>query len=273
MQNSIFLIDFHVHIHNCFNLDEFFHNVFLNFSKCAKLIGKSQKWTGVLFLSEIKEVNYFDSLKESLKCNKPIIDSNKYKILETSEDCSIIISNKCDEKVIIIAGKQIITEDKVEVLALGTTNEFNNGYSLSITIEEINKVNAIPVLPWGVGKWLGKRKKIVQQYLAENNEQRYFIGDNSGRPRFWSEPNLFKLGNQSNHFVLRGSDALPILSQVNKTASFGSYTYGVINQNKPLESIKNILENLTKSLCSFGRLENVAPFFINQFTMQLKKYL
>ncbi len=267
----LLLLDTHVHIHSCFDLNNYFKFAFDNFSKNAKQIDKSHQWIGVLFLAEVEGVCFFSKLKEAINKTNSLFHSEKFQLKETLETNSIIISNEKNKKIIVLPGKQIIAKDNIEVLALCTDQEIEKNKNILTTVQNINSKNGIAVLPWGVGKWFGKRKIIVEDFLKKHSNEKFFLGDNSGRPFFWTKPNIFKIGNRTKHFVLPGSDALPIPSEENKTASFGFYLFKEIDETKPLESIRQIILSLSETPKMYGNLENLVPFFKNQIFMQLKK--
>ena len=261
------LIDSHVHIHNMYNLNIFFDSVFSNFAENANRLGGTNYWNALLLLTEMKNVNQFDKLSNL----NSVGENNEYKIEKTSENISLKITSHKGDTIYVIAGKQIIAEEKIEVLALCTNKEFAEQQSLPVTINRINEAGGIAVLPWGVGKWSGKRKKILENFMEEYKDEKFWLGDNSGRPYFWPEPNLFKIGNQSGHFVLPGTDALAIPSQIKKTGTYGFYVYNKIDGNTPTNTFKNIITELKAPPKYFGSLEKVIPFFKNQITMQLNK--
>ena len=172
----------------------------------------------------------------------------------------------------IISGKQILTLEKLEILALGTTENLNYGESLTESIVRIKSVGAIPVLPWGVGKSIGKRGKIIKDFIENNNDTKYFLGDNSGRPSFWLTPKLFKIADNKEIIILRGSDPLPISSQEKKIGKFGFYVKSNFDLDSPAKNINELLLNLKKTPDSFGNLETPIRFFKDQIYLQLKKY-
>jgi len=260
-------VDAHVHIQSIYNLSEYFDHVFYNFSEAAKKLDGSNTWIGFLLLTEVIGINQFENLKRL----QIVGNKQNYSIQLTEENNSLKIISESGNKIFVIAGKQIIAKDNIEVLALATEKNFEEGQDIIATLKKINNNNGIAVLPWGVGKWTCKRKEIVEKFLIEHKDEKFFLGDNSGRPKFWNEPQLFKIGNKTKHFVLPGSDALAIPSEVNKTASYGFYTYSDIDEKNPTESIKDILKTLNKPPNYFGKLENPFSFFKNQLTMQLLK--
>jgi hypothetical protein len=84
----------------------------------------------------------------------------------SSEPDAIIAENKLQESnLYIIAGRQINSIEDIEILALGTSNFFSDGQPIAESLKQIRKVRALPVILWGVGKWLGKRGKIISDLI------------------------------------------------------------------------------------------------------------
>lgn len=268
METNLILVDAHVHIHECFDLEEYLNNIFKNFSNYAHEIDNSIPWIGLLLLSELKGNNFFNLILNS--SDQKFL--NNFSITKTEEDESFIIQKSNSQKVIIISGRQIITKGGIELLALCTTKYFKENEDLQKTIIDLIAANAVPVIPWGVGKWVGGKKNIIRDLINFNRNINFFLGDNSGRIQFWPEPYLFKLGKSCNRFILPGTDALPIQSEVSKTGSYGFYVITKINISKPSESLRKILSEINKSPSTFGKLENPIKFFRNQFMMQINKY-
>jgi len=217
MATNLFLIDSHVHIHEYFDIEEYLNFTFANFSNSACKIDNSISCVGILLLTEIKGINFFNSLLDSSSQKF----SNNFSLIRTEEDESFIIQNRNGYKVVVISGRQIITKEGIELLALCTTKDFKEHEDLQKTILDVIAANAIPVIPWGFGKWVGEKKNIIINLINLDKDIKFFLGDNSGRPRFCKEPYLFKLSKSCNHFILPGTDALPIPSEIGKTGSYG----------------------------------------------------
>ena len=206
MEQFIILIDSHVHIYNCYDIKRFFDCAIKNFIHKSKKIGSekigSEKFIGILFLTETKDDNYFQRLKENeFKDELKEVD---LKVISHKEEHSIVYKYSNNIYLIIISGKQIITSEKIEVLALGTIENLNYGEGLKETVEKIKLIGALPVLPWGVGKWVGKRGRIIKNFLEDNSNTKYFLGDNSGRPSFLPTPKQFKLANEKGILIFGG---------------------------------------------------------------------
>ncbi len=263
--NYITLVDSHIHINDCYNLKRFFDSAFRNFALHKNKLSALEKFIGVLFLTEAGDYDFFKKFFD-----EPELYSSKinYKIERTSEETSLKISDRSN-CIILIAGQQIITAENLEVLALGTRKRFKYKKKFSDTINSINDSGAICVIPWAVGKWIGKRGKIIKDILQNNSG--IFLGDNSGRPVFWPTPKLFSEGMGKKIYTLRGSDPLPFKSQVNKAGSFGFYFNSSIDLNKPFSDIKKLINNLDNKPANYGSLENPLRFFKNQFMLRRVK--
>ncbi len=125
-----------------------------------------------LMLAEMREDKVFVRRRAG-QCPWPI--------QTTGEDCSLYLA----DRLLVLAGRQVVSAEGVEVLAQCTAAQFANGRPLEETIEEIQAAGALAVLPWGVGKWLGRRGKLVTEAAARSP---ILLGDNAGRPPFWSFP-------------------------------------------------------------------------------------
>ena len=266
MQNNkekTIFADFHVHIHTCFNLNVFLNNAFENFISAARLINSNFE-LGFLFLTEIRGMDFFDRIKES-----PHL-LNNFNVEFTKEEYSLIISNN-GHKIFLVAGKQMVSSENLEVLALATRQDFKNGVSFKEIINEVKNTGGIPVLPWGVGKWLGSRKRIIKNFIMQSSDNNFYLGDNGGRPTFWPAPELFNLAERKSIFTLCGTDSLNLESEVGKPGKYGNILKGTINFDYPAVSIIDILKNITYSPQSFGKLESPAAFFKNQIALRLKQ--
>ena len=73
------------------------------------------------------------------------------------------------------------------------------------------------ICPWGFGKWLGARGKLISD-LAQRKPEQFNLGDNGGRPWLWAWVPQF--GNKRPK-VINGSDPLPLLGEIKRVGSYG----------------------------------------------------
>jgi hypothetical protein len=262
--------DSHVHIHRCFDLDLFLDAALANFLR----VGHDED-VFILFLTESGSERYFQSLYQSARAGKqatPFL--NRWRIYLTDDDAALYAS--CGTRasgIYMIAGRQIVTLENLEVLALMTTAAFEDKQPLERVVNAVSDRGGIPVIPWGFGKWMGRRGQILKQLL--DRHPHLFLGDNSGRPVFWSEPVLFRQAKVRGGRVLPGTDPLPFSSECWRPGSFGFSMTGVeiFDSARPTVSLKQTLLNSAVRLEAYGALENPYRFTRNQLGMQLVKYL
>lgn len=269
MKDRLIIADAHVHLHDCFNLEHLFDSALNNFQYYAEKKGNRDNYTPVLFLTEISGQNKFNELKKSTGENNKIKNWN---LFPTKEDVSLSVSDRSNRNLFLIAGRQIVTTENLEVLALITEQNFADGFPLSVTIHQIIEAGGIPVLPWGVGKWMGNRGKLLNNLLAENNFPMLFLGDNSGRPVFWSRPVQFKQAENQGLPILPGTDPLPLSSEACRPGSFGFTIKNSLNQEEPGKHLKQMLLDPKISLKPYGSLENPLRFFRNQLAIRTIKF-
>lgn len=262
------LADTHVHIYDCFDLEIFFRSAYYNFQNavCQKDL---ERFQAVLFLTETSNENYFEQLRQSAQNGENPIEG--WSIRLTEEDCSLCIAHPEEQEIFIIAGSQIIVEEDLEVLALATTKRLPDGLPLAKVIHEVIHNEGIPIIPWGFGKWMGRRGKILSRLLRDNRFPILFLGDNSGRPSFWSYPPHFTQAEIQQIRILPGTDPLPFPSEVDRPGRFGFSVQGSLDPQRPASGLKQLLLSPDIQLQAYGPLESPFQFFRNQIAMQIVK--
>lgn len=263
---QLIIADAHVHIHDCFDLDLLLNSAFNNFQKVANSQNCQDNFVGVLFLTEIGARNQFNRLRISNLANQHQVTNWSFQA--TQEDVSLLACNQSNQKIFLIAGRQIVTAENLEVLALITKQNFEDSLPIKTTIQAIAKAGGIPVIPWGVGKWMGKRGKILHSLLTENNSPLLCLGDNSGRPIFWSRPSYFRQAETKGLPILPGTDPLPLTSESSRPGSFGFTIQNSLNLEKPGEHLKQILLESREFIVPYGSLENPWRFIRNQLAIR-----
>lgn len=266
------LIDAHVHIYDCYDLEKFLDAVYSNFQAEANRLGCGDKFTPILLLAETVKDFWFDRLYKFSDGKNTYKDRviNKWEFHHTGENVSL--SPRSGHKsLIIIAGRQVETAEGLEVLALFTTGNFRSGVPIIDLIKEVKEHDAIAVIPWAFGKWLGRRGKILNNLIKIQKDLKFYLGDNSGRPAFLPFPHYFKTAKRSGIHIFPGSDPLPFASEYHRAGSFGFLLEEKISKNYPAKDLKQILLRPKLRLQPYGDCENPFYFLRNQLKMQIKK--
>ena len=203
------LVDAHVHLHDCFDLSTFLEAARLNFEQQQN---QKQPAIGVLLLTEVQGVQAFAELvRGQSQLSEQLQD---WEIVPTEENCSLRFVHRSGQVILVMAGRQVVTAEKIELLTLVTEKTVPDGLSLAESIEGAIAADSIMVLPWGAGKWLGKRGQLVQDCLAQKSDV-LFVGDNGNRPVFWPLPEF-----SQQYRTLPGTDPLPLTDEVERPGSF-----------------------------------------------------
>jgi len=266
-------IDAHVHLHDSFHLISFFNHIEQNIQSILKSPTEPSRISCCMFLTEPFNANYFERIQNKDLAftrsgpNKP----NGWRILSTSESVSMLVINGVGFRIFLIAGQQLQTAEGLEVLAVAPNYRVSEGKPLEQMISEVIEADGLAIIPWGFGKWMGRRGKVLRGILERSKPAEFFLGDNGGRPKFLPEPYLFRLAKQKSIRILPGSDPLPFPNEVNRAGSFGLLFKGEINRQKPADDLKIKLTNPEHEFEVFGQLETAARFFKHQVLMQLVK--
>ncbi len=260
------LADAHVHIYDCYNLELFMDSALKNFDTAAPSVDSGNS-IYVLMLTESAGFDYFSGLPEIFRQNP-----GSWRIELTDEKEMLRAVNLNGGSFFIAAGRQIVTLEKLEVLALLTGEAFEDGLDIETTISRVLEKGGIPVVPWGFGKWTGRRGKILARLIESYGKTGFFLGDNGGRPGFLPMASQFIKAREKKIPVLPGSDPLPFPHESNRPGSFGFFCRENISDKYPLRNLKKIISDPAIKLLPYGNPEKFLRFLKNQVGMQIKKH-
>jgi hypothetical protein len=266
MYEGDLLVDGHVHFHDCFEVEAFLDAAVDNFREGAWNLGLEPEVEGCLLLAECAGERFF----ERLRSGEIALHGGDWTVRDTDEACSLLIERDDGACLVVVAGRQVVTRESVEVLALGTARSFADGLPLRETLEHAADADALAVLPWGLGKWLFQRGSLVAAVLEEEPRIPLFLGDNGGRPRIAPEPGLFRTGAARGVRVLPGSDPLPVPSQQNHVARYGFVMEMVPHTSVPARNIVRALRGSDAQPRFFGDREWLGGFVRSQLALQWK---
>ena len=263
------LVDGHVHIHSCYDLYSLCESAQRNFCHAASTLDLGSQFNAVLLLTESHSANHFSSLRRKAT-DKTLV--NGWRFQATLEPESLIAISPAGFELTIIAGRQIVTAERLEVLAVCTDKLFDDGEMISEVIDSVSAANGVSIVPWGFGKWIGRREKVINRLIDEFVERKFHLGDNSGRISTWREPAQFKIARMQGQRVLRGTDPMPFAGQETRVGGFGFYINGAFDKSKPAASMRDLLHAHNVPAVSYGVLESPVLFVKHQLMMQTRKW-
>jgi hypothetical protein len=266
---ELILVDAHVHVYPVFNFAALLSSAYDNFARHARVRQHAEvPWQGVVMLSETSACDWF---ARSYAAGDMQLENGWRVVASESESESLWAVGPAQQKLCIVAGRQVNTREGIEVLTLGTRTHVPDGMTLEETLRDAEAADAVVVLPWGVGKWLGSRGALVRKAL-ETRERQVFAGDNSGRPWIWPRPAIFESSVKRGVPVLPGTDPLPLAGEEKRVGSFGFAMEGSLPNDRPAIYLRDRLRGpALQTLRPFGRSESVGAFFYNQIKLRLAK--
>ncbi|MDK9708725.1 MAG: hypothetical protein OEL83_16910 [Desulforhopalus sp.] len=264
--------DAHVHIQARFDLDRFFFAALTNFDKQRLDSAQQTAGTYFLLLTEAKFLDFFTVLREEAGQRTALLPS-AWTVEATAEPESLLLRHAAwpGVRLFVVAGRQLVAKERLEVLALATTAKIGDGKALVDTVNEVRDAGGLAVLPWGAGKWLGKRGGIVSDFLQNASAASLFVGDNGGRPKIWPRPAPFDLAASRGIRLLPGSDPLPLPGEEKRVGSYGAMVAGGCSDDKPVADLKNLLSESTQPITPFGHRQGAWQFLRTQVGLRLAK--
>ena len=187
---------------------------------------------------------------------------------EKIDNASLVVKNKQsgEELLYILAGRQIVSSDKLEVCALATDfNMPDRELNTQDTIRKVQENGAVAALNWAPGKWFLKRGKIVQNIIETNNPKELLLSETTMRPTIWPTPALVKQAFSNNFRMVVGSDPLPFSGEEELIGSYASLMQGDFDPKAPAESVRNLLLDPAVSITRLGKRSGPVTFAKRQY--------
>jgi hypothetical protein len=260
------LVDAHVHIYDCFDLDGLFDAASRNFASAARRLRLADSpREEMLLLTETVNDHVFDALAAGE------LRSKRWQVAPTQEPAVLQVTQGQKPKIWMIAGRQIATAEDLEVLALGTTRRFPDGEPIAVSLAASEESAAMTALPWGFGKWWGQRGTIIERIMTAPRNRPLYAGDNGGRLAWSTRPQLLLRGERVGVKILPGTDPLPFAGQESRVGGYGMMVPDWEVGARPLQQLVARLAQSTGSPVEFGGLTGVTSFVRQQIAMQVRK--
>jgi hypothetical protein len=237
----VIVVDTHAHLYPCYDVDRFFAAARRNLSRIAS--GRDV-CARVLCLTERATENAFADLRgERLR-------PRGWHVVHCPDRTAVRVAAEDGFELMVVAGRQVVTQEGLEVLALGVTVAIPNGLAGRETIDRTRALDGLPVLPWSPGKWIGRRGRLVRALIETAAPGQLLLGDVALRPRPSPEPRLLTLGRRRGFTLLAGSDPLPLAGEERHVGRYATAVDGVVSPATPSAFLR-------ASLCEVGAAPSV----------------
>jgi len=218
----------------------------------------------IAFLAESRQYNYFHKILKGEISFKTV----GLEVSAGPEPHCVSFNKNGKQALGLVAGRQIVAREKIEVLGLGMEEIVPDGLPAEEAIEKVIAAGGLPVLAFSPGKWLFKRANVVR-HLAEKYGPKLIIGDSALRPLGWPEPEIMRLPER----ILPGSDPLPMPGEEKYAGCYGFVYKGLFDASKPLTSMKEIIAGHSEAIFSAGRRCSIINVAGRLFRLRTMKWL
>ncbi len=262
------IADAHVHFHACFRRARFFDAAWHNLTGAAPRVAPGEALLPYLLLTESPGVDYFRRwCDESGRSSR---SSARWRVEPTREDCSLTARREDGAAMIIVAGRQVPTAERLEVLALGTTDGIPQGLPLRECLRRARATARIVCVPWGFGKWSLGRGEVVRKVLERADPSTFFLGDGAGRPRGRRLPRLFRIAADHGIRVLPGSDPFPVGRHEGRAGTLCFAVASAADMEKPWERLAAAITD-GATLSPLGTHVGLMTFMRDQVELRLAR--
>jgi len=265
----MYFLDAHVHLDSQSNFSELLEYGVMNMRASSQKKSGSGLITGMFFLAELPGQSFSCDGISWVEGQLPKI-AGEWGIKTTRERNSFVLTNADGDTVYIVLGKQVNSTERLEVLLFGDDMQYADLPLNDILAQHSGKATHLVILPWGVGKWLGRRGAVITETLQQNRSF-YCLGDNGNRPGVWSSVSQFDLAAQHGVPVLRGTDNLSLPREMERVGKFGMKIDADVNPEYPLQGVIKALQHRAHEIVPYGNLISLSKFVRSQVMLRLAK--
>lgn len=286
------LVDAHAHFHPLFTEEDFFDRAARNFRQGLKgLVTTTAHARACLVLVQGAGRDTFrrwrrraettgrrgegmaaDRGEEQAADGGGGVEANRteWRFVHTDEEESVVVRRGSGIEIVVVAGRQVRTRERLEVLALGTDRHVAEGATVEESLEAAREAGGIPVLAWGFGKWWGRRGKRVDELVRGAEPGDLWLGDQRGRPLPVPAPSQFRVAARRGIPVLPGTDPLPLPTHARRAGSYGLVLDRDLGTRRPAAELRRALVGMREQPRRYGRRDGLIRSIADQIALRLR---
>lgn len=260
MQANV-VLDGHVHIYPVFDVSMAVQTALKNFALCA-----NDAAVKVWLLTERSDCHFFADLKDTKiegYVFQPNLEAESFLVRDAKTDALLLY---------ILAGRQLIAKENLEICALGSTvTVADKELGAKDLILKVLENNGVPAINWAPGKWFGDRGKVVRSLFQEFTPENLLISDTTMRPTVWPTPKIMAAAMKKGFKVIAGSDPLPFSGEEKYLASYASKISGDFDADRPADAVRKLLLERGTPIIRCGKRSGPFAFMKRQAGIMREK--
>lgn len=230
-----FIADTHVHLYPFYDVGA----AFVQLGSSLRDLGKGL--VRVACLAERSDCRGFAELREQAG-GAPL---GRCRVSAAGEAGALEIVDGDGVPFYLVAGRQIVTAERVEILALAVEDVGDvERRPAEQVVEAVLSAGGIPVVGWAPGKWLFARRRVVAGLFQTFQPGQLLAGDTTLRPTGWGEPRLMREAARRGFGVVAGSDPLPFPGEERMLGAYASVIDGEWRPEQPVTSLRAALRSV-----------------------------
>ena len=241
------VFDGHLHVYPAWKLSAALRALFANLARCTPSSEPAPVRVGLL-------ADHAACCGYRGRIGQPRLKQVDEFILQPTNEAGAMIVRDEDRVLgYVLAGRQVVTAERLEVLSLAADFDVADGMPLDRTLAAIRDNGGAPVLSWAPNLWAGDRGRLVRKTIETCAPADFLLGDSSLRPSGWPEPTELRFGRTRGFRVVRGTDALPLPGELRRIGACATLVHGPWNPAQPVTSLRHLLTTANYPLTPAGR--------------------
>lgn len=234
------ILDSHVHLYPEFDVSKFFAFAVKNF----KALPVPSDASYAICLADTDRTRAYESLADGS------LAGDGFKCCDVGDCLDVSVG---DTSILVFRAKQLVTQERLEVLSLLSSEGCRSGLSTIDTVDAVLSAGGVPVLAWGAGKWTGKRSGVVRDTIEHYGASELALGDAAMRSSTIAGSVFARYAKRSDLRVLAGSDPLPVAGEEVGVGSYASAFDVDVKNGTHSELMKKLLLDASVSCRSVGK--------------------
>jgi len=225
--------DTHVHIYPCYDFPAALASLVANLARLA-----AGEAVSAAFFTERHDCRAFASLQDG-----SLPAAGRDLEVRSLEEGAVLLATGGGAEVYLFAGRQLVTAERIEVLAVAMPADLPDGQPALKMVEAVLAAGGVPVIGWSPGKWSLSRGHVVRELLRRFKPGDLLLGDTALRPTPCPEPRLMREARRRGLAVIAGSDPLPLPREERLLGTYATVFQGPFDAAQPLESARRLLRS------------------------------